>query len=453
MKNYIRYHQTQLLGAFLGVAVFVLMILISGQIVRASTMVPLPSEIFSYHLIISDANCSSVTARLLDINNQPVTSAGLFYYEYDNEQQTVSQGGLTTDHLGLATVTKKDNTVTKIKFIYDETVSAETAISCQPPTAVTTIITTAVKTVAKIATKAAETPAVPITTAVVSTALTVTTLAASAIPAALGFGDLFPLLFNYFLTAFAPKRDRYGFVFDASTQKPTPGAAVQLFNTLTSRIVATDITDKKGRYIFNASKGQYTISVKKDGFIFPSKLITSSSQTNNYYIGQNITVSEQNPAINFLIPIDPVSNAFYPSGYIRRLVQSGSFRYSTMILGTGLAIYSLILRDTVLNYIVIGAFLLLWILEYLLLQRYIKYSRVSDLSTGKPLALALVRVAGTDGKLIETFVSDQFGRVLPQITEVNQQLIVDKSGYKRELLTARGTGLVEKKKFSMTKNI
>ena len=440
--------------AIFGVVIFVLTFAMFEQITKAATVVPVPPEVIVDDIAIIDFNCNSATVKL------PTADDTVIYFEYNSQGQIVSQGRLTTNNAGLATATVINDTVTKLKFVYNDTVSIETAISCQPPSTVATIITTATKTittaaktVAKIATKAAETPAVPATTALVSTVLTVTTLVASAVPAALGFGDLLPLLFNYFLTAFAPKRDRYGFVFDVTTQKPIHGAAVQLFNTLTSRIVATNITDKKGRYIFNASKGQYTISVKKDGFVFPSKLTTSGSQTNNYYIGQNITVTEQNPAINFLIPIDPVSNAIYPSAYIRRLIQSGSFRYSTMILGTGLAIYSLILSDTILNYIVIGAFLLLWILEYLLLQRYIKYSKILDLATGKPLSLALVRVAGTDGKLIETFVSDQFGRVLPQITEVNQQLIIDKSGYRKELLTAKGTGLVEKKRFSMTKNV
>ncbi len=446
MTNYFGCRKTHLISAIFGVAVFVLIVITSGQVARASTVVPLAPEVAVNKLVVSDANCNSVTAEL------PVADVILTYYEYDSQDKTISQGQLTTDSLGLATASVANNTVAKIKFVYSDTESVEATISCQP-TAAATFFATATVTAAKIATKAAETPAVPVTTAVVSTAFTVLALAGSAVPATFGFGGLWSLVFNSFLTGFAPKRDRYGFVFDATTQKPVPKVVVQLFNVLTSRTVASAITDKKGRYIFNASKGEYTIAVKKDGFVFPSRLLTSSDQVNKYYLGGKIIVSEENPAINYLIPIDPVADAVYSTGFFRRLVQSGTFRYLFMALGTGLAVYSLILKASVLNYIVMTAFLILWAVEYGSTRRFVRHSFVVDAVTNKPLALALVRTADNNGRLVETFISDQHGRVLPRINDVNQRLIVDKGGYRREILTAKGTGLVENKKFTMTKNI
>lgn len=406
-------------------------------------MVPLPIDDGTYNLRISNTDCAGIaTARLTDKQNQFVTNTEVIYTASNNQGQIVFDGNAKTDDLGLVKNTQTDKTVATIEFLYNNNVTATATIPVCKPLNIPAVIR-----------RAAETPAVPVTAAAATTALTVLALAASTLPATFSFANLFSLLLNYLLTVFAPKRDRYGIVFDATTQKPVPRTIVQLYNTKSSRVVATALTDKKGHYIFNASKGEYTLAVRKDGFVFPSKLFTSKNLVDRFYLGQKITISENNPAVNYLIPIDPVANASYSTSFIRRLIQSGSLRYTTIAVGTGFAIYALVLKGSLMNYIVLTTFLIIWIVEYASMHRFVRHSSVIDAATNKPLGLALVRTANSNGKLVETFVSDQFGRVLPQVNAIDQQLIIDKSGYKRETLKAGGTGLIEKKKFVMIKNI
>lgn len=272
------------------------------------------------------------------------------------------------------------------------------------------------------------------------------------VSAQMGIKEYLLFIINYFLSLRAAKRkNKFGIVFDESTQRPVQGAMVRLFDFKTMRLVSTAITDKNGSYIFIVQPGEYVMSVVKPGFAFPSNMIRISQNLVDNYIGQTIVVDNDHPVINQKIPIDPSSNQQIRLGLVFRLLNSIYFRPIVLILGSIMTVYALFLVPSTLNFIVAGGFVLLWLAEVLIQNRNVKFSKVLDRATGKPVSLALVRVLSPEKKLLETFISDQYGRVLPKVKNIGDSVIIEKAGYDKIIETVNNQGLVEKKKFNLIK--
>lgn len=271
--------------------------------------------------------------------------------------------------------------------------------------------------------------------------------------AQMGIKEYLLFIINYFMSLRAAKRkNKFGIVFDESTQRPVQGAMVRLFDFKTMRLVSTAITDKNGSYIFIVQPGEYVMSVVKPGFAFPSNMIRISQNLVDNYIGQTIAVDNYHPVINQKIPVDPSSNQQIRLGLLFRLLNSIYFRPVVLVLGSTMTVYALSLVPSTLNFIVAGGFVLLWLAEAFIQNRNVKFSKVLDKTTGKPISLALVRVLSSENKLLETFISDQYGRVLPKTITPNDQIIVEKNGYVKLTEQANASGLVERKKYNLYKN-
>lgn len=269
----------------------------------------------------------------------------------------------------------------------------------------------------------------------------------------MGVKDYLLFIINYFLSLRAAKRkNKFGTVYDESTQRPLSKAMVRLFDFKTMRLVSTAITDKNGDYIFIVQPGEYVMSVIKPGYAFPSKMIRISQNLADNYIGQTIVVNNDHPIINQRIPVDPSGNQQIKLGLLFRLLNSIYFRPIVLILGSAMTIYSLILSPVLLNYILAGGFVLLWLAEAFIQNRNVRFSRVIDGSTNKPIPLALVRVLTAENKLAETFISDQYGRVLPKIGTTGSNIIVEKSGYNKIIEPAKNNGLVERRNFNLRRS-
>lgn len=106
------------------------------------------------------------------------------------------------------------------------------------------------------------------------------------------------------------KRRRYwGVVYDSRTKQPIDPALVELIDEATGKVVRQSITDISGRFGFLDYPGTYRIRASKTHYVFPSRLITGSTDSiyENVYLGGVITVSEQSGLITPNIPMDAVA--------------------------------------------------------------------------------------------------------------------------------------------------
>ncbi|MDD5486777.1 MAG: hypothetical protein PHW65_04415 [Dehalococcoidales bacterium] len=248
------------------------------------------------------------------------------------------------------------------------------------------------------------------------------------------------------------KRKKIGFVFDSASRKRMHGALVTLYEASKIKLRGTALTDKKGQYLFSVDEGSYVMSVKKNGYLFPSQFRVEASES---YYGQPLNFERDSNVIKEIIPIDPVNNAvrkesIYLKIYIQIFV-SAATRWVVLLAGTFIAIFALIINPAVVNFIILGCYIVLYILEFVLQHKESSYCRVIDATTGRPVDLALLRIYNATGKLVGTYVTDRQGRVSPYIEENNFTLAVERVGYqKTEQFFASPRALVHKKIYLRT---
>lgn len=415
--KYIKICLAVVLGAILAVR-------FSGAV--ASTMVPIDDP--KYLLKTIDIDGSTYRTKLLDDKSQEVPDSVLLCSQYDGSNNLIAEDTYVTDKHGIASCALMGETI-RVRMEYAPDVFVEEKVRKQIPVSVPEAASTVVA-------------ATVVTAGVVSNA--------SLVMSGMGLKDFLLLISNYFFLLFGiKKKKKFGVVYDASTQKPVAGAIVQLYEADRMRQIGVAMTDRDGGYVFTARPGRYVLSVTKPGFSFPSKLIQQAGGVGNSYIGQVIEVGQNNPGINYLIPIDPFAGDTVRISVFRRIASSLLVRYALLISGTATSIYSLTVSLGVMSYVCISAFLILWIAELSNLNRTIKYSRVMENHGRKPIELALVRVVNADGKLVETFVTDQNGRVLPKITQQGQKILIEKAGYQNAEYSTSSEGMIEKRIFEV----
>jgi len=67
------------------------------------------------------------------------------------------------------------------------------------------------------------------------------------------------------------RKNAYGSVFDKGSRKKLSRAVVRLFEPTHGRLVAADVTDRRGRYGFLAQKKEYLLTSDKEGYQLPGK--------------------------------------------------------------------------------------------------------------------------------------------------------------------------------------
>jgi len=247
------------------------------------------------------------------------------------------------------------------------------------------------------------------------------------------------------------KKDKYGLVYDAETNRPVQGALVFLYDAATVRHIASAISDKFGHFIFAARPGNYTISVVKPGYLFPSKAALQNHRFGNIYRGQIITVSSESPAVNVQIPIDI---NLHDKLIIKKrfpILNVETIRLASLIFGSIISVTALVLEPKTINYVMAVIFAFMWALQLAIINRSLRFSTVVNTKIRKPIDLAIVRVVTPEGKYVQTYVSDQNGKVLPSIEEKGQKIVVQKTGFGSKEYGIDTKGLVEHKRFLLDK--
>lgn len=98
----------------------------------------------------------------------------------------------------------------------------------------------------------------------------------------------------------------WGIVYDSQTKIPVQAALIRVFDKESNRLLETKTTDENGRFSLIVKPGKYFIEVQKEGYHFPSRLITTQDQEYfpNVYRGELIKSQGDTMVINVSIPID-----------------------------------------------------------------------------------------------------------------------------------------------------
>jgi len=262
--------------------------------------------------------------------------------------------------------------------------------------------------------------------------------------------ELLVLFFNFLLSLFSFRKSRkIGYVYDATSGKPLKGAIVLIFRSSDIKLVSVKTTDRKGNFAFLVEPGQYVLSAKLRGFLFPSRIAKGS--VTDAYVGQVIEVKDQ--LASFKIPLDPTPKYESKPSTIKIFFYSVIVRMAVLLFGTVVSAFILFLDQSMKNYLILSCYLLLWILEYIIQHRVLKASRVLDSQTKKPVDLAIVRIIGPDGKIRQTCVADNSGGVIPCAESINDRISIEREGYDRYEGAVNDEGFLEHKIWYLNKTI
>ena len=210
------------------------------------------------------------------------------------------------------------------------------------------------------------------------------------------------------------KTRAWGTVYNSVTKEPLSYARVQLVGK-DMRVLETRITDREGRYGFLANEGEFMIIPSREGFQFPSKLVTGSSDTILYsrvYLG-GLQQAKPNEVIKFDIPLDPVSDTAtavtkLPSIRLHNFLAKASRVFFWIALVTVPLTY--ILHPNLINLVMLilfaGLNLLVWAGD--LQQR--PYGLVVDRDHGGPVPYSMITLNDKSNQRKGFTVSDNQGR-------------------------------------------
>jgi prepilin-type N-terminal cleavage/methylation domain-containing protein len=246
-------------------------------------------------------------------------------------------------------------------------------------------------------------------------------------------------LYHFFLFLVQPlqllRRKRYrawGTVYNSLTHLPEDLAIVRLFDAR-NKILRSQVTDMQGRFAFMVSPGQYSISVAKVGYAFPSRVAAGKTEDGPfqgvYTEGRFEIMEESVLAPN--IPIDPPEASDVDAAAVGARNRKER-RHNAAVVSLGLGIIAFALRPTVLT----GLLFALQIVLYSLFKRLAEppepknWGVVFDQETEKPIANAIVRIfEGKYNKLLESQVTDRIGRYHFRVGSNTYYLTVTRHGY------------------------
>jgi|GEM_PF-2854160 len=252
------------------------------------------------------------------------------------------------------------------------------------------------------------------------------------------FNSLLRLLYSVFGFFFGRSKP-WGVVYDSVTKLPLQNAIVELYDEVGIK-VKFSITDMDGRYGFTVKQGIYSVVVKKEGYIFPSKLLdTNKSHDEIYrdlYFGGSIIVKKKGSIIIKNIPLD--SLAPLTKKEIKKEKRAGNFYLKkTKVLSVMTAIFffagftfsliAFIQLQSIYNSIIIILYVLAYII-HLATYKYTKLGFLSHKETGLPLAFSLVRVFKKEKDVVFEFekqVADEKGHYLCIVPNGTYVLSVD----------------------------
>lgn len=232
------------------------------------------------------------------------------------------------------------------------------------------------------------------------------------------------------------KRKQWGLVYNALSKEPVDLVAVRLQELESGRVIQTRVTGRDGRFIFKAKKGNYIITVSKNGHTFPTEYLKNAKEDGelvDIYHGEKIEVTEDGSILAVNIPIDPVteeapSKKVLFQRFLRRL------QHAIAILGPLVTLFAFIISPSIW----MAGILVFQIATYLLFRRLAKPKKakgwgvVYDRKSRNPLGRAVVRIFDKKfNKLLETQVTGPAGTYGFFASNNTYFITVERPGYEK----------------------
>ncbi|MFH1947470.1 MAG: hypothetical protein ABIJ23_04935 [Candidatus Magasanikbacteria bacterium] len=232
------------------------------------------------------------------------------------------------------------------------------------------------------------------------------------------------------------KRKDWGIVYNSFTKQPLDLATVRIIDTLSNRVVSSQVTDSQGRYLISIIPGTYKLEITKPGFAsFSSHLAEAKEDSKfiNLYHGEEISISEPS-AINYNIPIDPEDRKLTTLQVIKEHTIKST---QSIIALTGLIIT--LISFTISPTAIIATFFFLHLLFYSMFYRFshidlpATWGKVVEKLNQKPLGKVVIRVFDSAyNKLVETGVTDHKGRYAVLVGPSKYFITYDKPGFQEK---------------------
>ena len=247
--------------------------------------------------------------------------------------------------------------------------------------------------------------------------------------------------FSWLLSALGIRKKRknpWGVVYDAITKDPIGLAIIRLFDATTKQLLATQVTDKEGRFEFLVKPGTYTLGIVKTPYVFPSTLITGKTDDVllDVYHGEPITITSETQNIHVNIPLDPedpskrlIAGLHAMTQRARRVLARVSL--PLLVLGTGLSVVLYAFAQTQYNLLMLLAYVVLAAYQTSILPKAVKaFGTIFDAITLQPVPLALVHIIDPQyQRVLKSRLSDYRGRFTFLPDPGNYELRVVKQGY------------------------
>jgi hypothetical protein len=108
----------------------------------------------------------------------------------------------------------------------------------------------------------------------------------------------FALFFLFKRLAIPPKPKNWGVVYDETSKNPLKKVVARLFNAQFNKLVATELTDQKGRYNFLVGNGEYYVTYDKPEYL-PSKTeVIDTSKEEEKILAKSISLKKKTDTLS-----------------------------------------------------------------------------------------------------------------------------------------------------------
>lgn len=238
-----------------------------------------------------------------------------------------------------------------------------------------------------------------------------------------------PWLNPWFFLGWTKKKKPWGTVYDAENNQPIPLAQVRIFDFDKQKLLATDTTDRDGRFAFILGPGKYYLQAIKKHYSFPAKMVLRD------YHQEPVEISDSDHVmLDINIPMDPEIHTLGKriNTLIIILNIFSALRIPVMIIGTILSVALLTVYQDFWHYLAVGLYIVLWLNEIYQLRRVRNYGIVASLDNKELLPYTIIRLIDQKtGKLYATRVSNQNGKYLHLVEPGEYTLISTKENFEQ----------------------
>lgn len=225
-------------------------------------------------------------------------------------------------------------------------------------------------------------------------------------------------LFSWILSLVGLKKKRkpWGVVYDAITKNPIDLAIVRLIDGKTKKLIETQVTDKNGRFSFVPTPGEYSISVAKQEFLFPSKIITEiiDGEYTNIYRQESISIKNTDEVIQLSIPLDQRVPAILQKKTLNTVARGliGKYALASLVVSMAISVALTTYVPSTLNAVLLLINSVFVMSQVMLMAHEQKpWGVVFNALNLKPVPLAAIAIFDAkQQKLLRSRLTDYYGR-------------------------------------------